>query len=128
MELETKKAGMLELQPVNQQALLDIILDMGGMEAIAAIAANTLNAIGGGNHKIVAGANRAMTYCLGWGVTNEPPPDAIATLEALGKPTNLPEIARANWLRYLVLADQEASDLITAVMKLTFEGMNGRSS
>jgi len=119
MELETQKAGMLELQPVNQQALLDIILDMGGLEAIAA------DSVSADNYKAITAGNRAMTYCMGWGVKNEPPPDAIATLDALGKPTDLPEIARANWLRYLVLTNQEASDLIAAVMKLTFEEING---
>ena len=119
MEFETQKAGMLELQAVNQQALLDIILDMGGLEAIAA------DSVSADNYKAITAGNRAMTYCMGWGVKNEPPPDAIATLDALGKPTDLPEIARANWLRYLVLTNQEASDLIAAVMKLTFEEMNG---
>ena len=114
MEFETKKAGMLELQPVNQQALLDIILDMGGMEAIAA------GSVSADNYKAFAAGNRAMTYCLGWGVMNEPPLEALETLEALCKPTNLPEIARANWLRYLVLTNQEATDIVAAVMKLTF--------
>ena len=114
MELETKNAGMLELQPVNQQALLDIMLEMGGVEALS-----NENFTPEGEKAILA-SNRMLTYCLGWGVKNAPPSDALATLEALGKPTNLPEIARANWLRYIALESAEMSELVAAVMKLTF--------
>jgi hypothetical protein len=114
MELETKRAGSLELQPVNQQALLDIMLEMGGVQALS-----TGNFTPQGEKAILA-SNRMLTYCLGWGVKSEPPPDAIATLEALGKPTNLPEIARANWLRYIALESAEMSELVARVMKLTF--------
>ena len=119
MELETKKAGVLELQAVNQQALLDIILEMGGIEAIAAEQFNPQSI------KVLSAGNRALTYCLGWGVKNTPPQEALDTLEALGKPTHLPEIARANWLRYLALTNEETSDAVAKLMKLTFEDMTG---
>jgi len=116
MEIETKKAGMLTLQPVNQQALLDIILEMGGAEAVAQKEYAPQDA------KAIGAANRMLTYCLGWGVVNAPSPDDLETLAALSKPIHLPEIARANWLRYLVLESDEASTLIAEVVKLTFGG------
>jgi hypothetical protein len=53
-------------------------------------------------------------------VAETPPPDALETLVALGKPAHLPEIARANWLRYLVLDDAESSEIVAGVMQLTF--------
>lgn len=114
MEFETKRAGLLELQPVNQQALLDIMLEMGGVQALSAESFTPQS------EKAILASNRMLTYCMGWGVKNAPPADAIATLEALGKPTNLPEIARANWLRYIALESAEMSELIALVMKLTF--------
>ncbi|MBU1743222.1 MAG: hypothetical protein KKC37_16935 [Proteobacteria bacterium] len=114
MEITTKKAGALILRPVNQQALLDIILDMGGMEA-AATPENLLS-----NPNAMPAANRMITYCAGWGVENDPPQSALDTLAALGKPVDLPEIARANWLRYMVLDNEECSELIRVVMAETF--------
>ena len=113
--METKKAGTLELQAVNQQALLDIILDIGGIEALTTQQYSDMG-------KALNGSNRMLTYCLGWGVVNDPPPDAIETLDALGKPTHIKELARANWLRYLALDNEESAELIAEVVKLTFGG------
>ena len=113
MELETKRAGVLELQPVNQQALLDIIVDLGGVEAVTTQNYADIP-------KAIAASNRMLTYCFGWGVANDPPAEALETLVALGKPVHLAPIARANWLRYLALDNDEASAIVTAVMKLTF--------
>ena len=115
MNLETQNAGPLELRAVNQQALLDIILEMGGLEAI------TAGNFGADTGKAVTAANRMLTYCMGWGVVNDPPADALETLAALGKPIHLPQIARANWLRYIVLTNEEGSALIAAIMQLTFD-------
>ena len=115
MQFETAQAGALTLQAVNQQALLDIVLDLGGLEALTdgKIPADAQAAMGA--------SNRMLTYAFGWGVTDNPPPDALETLTLLGKPTHLPAIARANWLRYLVLDNEEAAALLAAVVKLTFE-------
>jgi hypothetical protein len=113
--METKKAGELTLQPVNQQALLDIILDMGGIEALSSQNFSD-------TAKAISASNRMLTYCLGWGVVNDPPAEAIELLAALGKPTHLPQIARANWLRYIALESDEASTVLAEVMKLTFQG------
>jgi len=116
MELQTKKAGVLELQPVNQQALLDILIEMGGAENLVA------GEFDATDPKLITASNRALTYCLGWGVLTTPPDDALETLVALGKPTHLPEITRAAWLRYLALDDTEIQDVVAAVMKLSFGG------
>ena len=115
MQFITDKAGALTLQPVNRLALMDIIADAGGLEALTGG-----NASGNAQAAIQA-SNRMLTYAFGWGVVEVPDADALATLAALGKPTNLPEIARANWLRYLVLSEAEASALLAAVVKLTLE-------
>lgn len=117
--MQTQNAGVLELCAVNQQALLDIILDMGGLEAVSA------GNFTGDNGKAIAASNRMLTYCMGWGVTNDPPAEALETLSALGKPVHLPQIARANWLRYLVLTNAEATELIAEIMKLTFGEQDG---
>ena len=115
MQYKTEKAGALTLQAVNQQALLDIVLDLGGIEAL------TEGKISGEVQAAMSASNRMLTYAFGWGVVDEPPAEALETLAALGKPTHLPAIARANWLRYLVLSNAEASELLAAIVKLTFE-------
>lgn len=114
MQFETEKAGALTLQPVNQQALLDIIMEMGD---IAAIMEGRISTDASG---ALQASNRMLTYAFGWGVAEEPPAYALEILAALGKPTHLPEIARANWLRYLVLSNEEASALLAEIVKLTF--------
>lgn len=116
MQFETAKAGALTLQAVNQQALLDIIMEMGDIQDVMAGNVGTDDA-----GSAIAASNRMLTYAFGWGVVNVPPATALETLAALGKPTHLPEIARANWLRYLVLGNEEASALLAAVVKLTFK-------
>ncbi len=116
MQFETEKAGALTLRAVNQQALLDTIQEMGDIQEIMAgnISADVAT--------VLPASNRILTYVFGWGVVNAPPAAALETLAALGKPTHLPEIARANWLRYLVLSNEEASALLAAVITLAFAG------
>lgn len=118
MEFETKQAGTLKLQPVNQQALLDIMSDLKGVIQLAGEDVEQLQ--GSDTSEALVASNRLLTYCFGWGVQNDPPKNALETLAILNKPTHLPNIARANWLRYLVLDDDEAQDLMVAVIALTF--------
>jgi len=82
----------------------DQLLDMSGKAQFAALEAT----------------ERLFTYLAGWGVKDDPPEEELDTLAELGLPADKAHLARANWLRYLVLEDDdEASELIAAVMTLT---------
>ena len=123
MQFQTKKAGALTLQPVNRQAMLDIIVDLGGVDFLlrmqeADTPAQSLNK--DDVPALFQGSNRMLLYAFGWGVVDDPPADALETLALLGKPTHLKEIARANWLRYLVLDERESSALLAQIMALSF--------
>ena len=113
MQFETSKIGALTLQPVNQQALLDIMLEISGGDLAALESVTPTTAT-------LTASNRLLTYVLGWVVVETPTDADLATLAALGKRIDLPQIARANWLRYLVLSNTEASAIIAAVMGLSF--------
>jgi hypothetical protein len=79
-----------------------------------------LEASGKAQMKALEATERLFTYLAGWGVEDDPPEDDLETLAELGYPADKSHLARANWLRYLLLEnDDEVSDLIAAVMTLT---------
>ena len=114
---ETQKAGNITLRAVSQMALLDLLSGLGDIADLAAdpdaVAPTNLP-------QAVTASSSLLTYAFGWGVVEDPPAEALQTLTYLNKPTNLPEIARANWLRYLVLDSAEASAALAEIVKLTF--------
>lgn len=57
-----------------------------------------------------------MNYCIGWGVTDDPPEESLAELKLLGvDPENRRE-ARVKWLRILVLDQEDAGELMGRVL------------
>lgn len=50
--------------------------------------------------------DQLWTYCIGWGVVDDPPEDAMAELEMMGLVSPSPRLTRANWVRWLLLDDQ----------------------
>ena len=125
MQFKTEKAGALTLQPVNRQAMLDIIVDLGGVDFLLQLQGQSTPTADQELRALLQGSSRMLLYAFGWGVVDDPPADALETLALLGKPTHLQEIARANWLRYLVLTDAESSALLAAIMQLSFKSDNG---
>jgi len=113
--MDTKNAGELTLCAVNQQAILDLLIEMGGVERFDKGEFNPRDP------QTIVASNRLLTYTLGWGVVNTPPPEALEMLAALGKPTHLAPIARAHWLRYLALDETELTAVVAEVMRLTFK-------
>jgi hypothetical protein len=70
----------------------------------------------------IEATERLFTYLAGWGVEDDPPAEDLETLTGLGYPADKPHLARAHWLRYLVLEDEdEVSNLISAVMTVTMQ-------
>lgn len=117
MIFKTKKDVMLTLQRVNSQALLDFLVGMGLSEYQNAD--DVPEYVEFNKSEEIEQGNAMLTYCLGWGVLESPDASALATLKILKKETGLPEIARANWLRYLVLDEGEMSEVVNHIMTIS---------
>ena len=122
---ETKAGITLTLRAVKWTAAWHIIRKLGGPEALAN--PESIKALTGLAALRAADATEQLfNYVAGWGVADDPPPDALAELEAMDLvASGQPHLARANWLRFLVLADdEEASTLIARVLGLTWTQTN----
>ena len=121
MEELTLKSGMtLHLRPVKWTALWHILRQLGGPEMLEN-PDTLMNLKGGDMLKAADTTERLFNYCAGWGVSDDPPREAVEELEAMGlADLGKPHLARANWLRFIALADDdEISSLIGAVLALS---------
>lgn len=58
-------------------------------------------------------------YCIGWGVTDDPPEEALADLETLGiKPRSKRE-ARIRWLRLIELEQEDLGRLVGRILSMS---------
>ena len=117
-ELILKSGMTLHLRPVNWMALWGILRKFG-KDALSD-PDKLLKVEGDQALDMVEATDQLFNFCAGWGVSDDPPVEALAELEEMGfvKPGQ-PHLARANWLRFLVMEDdEEFSELIAAVMAL----------
>jgi len=57
-----------------------------------------------------------FNYCMAYGVTTNPPEEAVEELKSLGlAPRTLPAL-RATWLNYMVLEDTEEASLLAGIV------------
>ena len=120
-EFTTLGGIVLQLRPVNMDAVRNLILRLGGMQAftdpafLTSLTPDKLN-------EVVQVSDALFTYLLGWGVVNSPPSDVLPELAALGVPPEQPHLARAAWLRFNVLQDAtEGASLIASILKASQE-------
>ena len=117
-ELTLKSGTVLHLRPVNWMALWGILRKFG-KDALND-PDKLLKLEGEQALDMVEATDQLFNFCAGWGVSDDPPAEALAELEEMGfvKPGQ-PHLARANWLRFIVLEDdEEFSELIAGVMAL----------
>lgn len=117
--LELKSGRVLHLRPVRQAAIRHLLVQFGRDDLLDA-PEKLLQSSGKAQMKALEATERLFTYLAGWGVEDAPPAEDLEILAELGYPADKPHLARANWLRYLLLEDDdEVSDLIAAVMQIT---------
>ena len=119
MEELTLKSGMvLHLRPVEWMALWRILRKFG-KDALND-PDSLLKVKEDQEFDMMEATDQLFNFCAGWGVKDDPPAEALAELEEMGLANpGQPHLARANWLRFVVLEDdEEFSDLIAAVMAL----------
>ena len=129
MKITLENGMELEVQPVSQVALDEIIADLGGYELQSTLA--ELDDAGLRAHfatytstemaDYLAAQHRQMLYCFGWGVVDAPSEEAKQLLESLGHTSPLPQVQRARWLIYAAnLTRADKARIIGTVMAVTY--------
>ena len=129
MKITLSNATELELQPVSQVAIDEIITDLGGYDLQgrlsemddASLRTHFATYTKDEMAAYLAAQHRQMLYCFGWGVVDDPPPDALEALDILGRNHRVPQIQRAHWLIYAAdLTRADKAQIIGNVMALTY--------
>ena len=120
-ELTLKNGMTLHLRPVQWMALWRILRKFG-KDALND-PDSLLNVKEDQALDMMEATDQLFNFCAGWGVSDDPPAEALAELEEMGLANpGQPHLARANWLRFLVMEDdEEFSELIAAVMALAVQ-------
>ena len=113
---------VLEIQAVNSNILRGLLMEFGDPVALAKKGTAGLSMKKKLELSQVTG--KMFAYCAGWGVKTDPPNgEASELMDLVGAGTDKPHTRRADWIRYeLALDDNDLSDLMAAVMTLTFQG------
>lgn len=117
---ETQSGITLELQAVSQIGLEELLYRLGFYEArtIEDVQSKALKSKDVYNNAI----HQLFGFCCGFGVKTNPPEDRVEEMKGLGLMANSESVYRMNWLRWFVITDQqEAGQLVGAIMALTFE-------
>lgn len=95
----------LHVKAVTRYALWQFVQRLGGVDFIND--PTTLSRLPDDEQQAAKDTiDRLWTYCIGWGVADDPPEDALAELEMMGLISPSPRLTRANWVRWLLLDDQ----------------------
>lgn len=123
MNTFTLKSGtVLHLQPVRPAAVRHLLLQFGNVDMFENPEA-LLELKGKAQGKAIAATEKLYNYVAGWGVTDDPPDEALGELEAIGLDVGNERRARADWLRFLLIEDdEEMGELIGAVLILSKSG------
>lgn len=109
----------LKLRPVKPAPIRHLLLKMGGTDLLAN--PERLRELSTeGQIKAAEAFERLFTYLTGWGVENDPPPDAIENLGELDMASSSAQVTRANWIRFFLMEDDdEAAAIVAAVLALS---------
>jgi hypothetical protein len=120
---ETKAGRTLTLKPVKQTMLRALLHQFGGLRNIVDDPDRIRNLKGNARLRVAETGNQLFNYCAGFGVTTDPTEEEIDELAELGFRVDKPHLTRVKWLRLLLEDDEEAGELMTAVMLLTVQGV-----
>ena len=125
--LHTTKSGVeLEIIGGDRLALQDILVKAGLLDQLKgkmgadAVRGTVSRALERDTGRVVAAFQQLFNYCLGWCITTNPPQEAVEELDELGFGGRSERARRINWLRYLVLQDEnEAMEVLGLAMNET---------
>jgi len=109
----------LDLAPVKTAPIRHLLLKMGGADLLENPERlrdlDTKSKV-----KAAEAFERLFTYLTGWGVENDPPPEAIDELNELDMASSSKQVMRANWIRFFLMEDDtEAAAIVAAVLALS---------
>ncbi len=134
-EFETKDGLVLHLKPVSTGAIQSLL---GSNKAMLSLFVRT----GEADDKtrafdslsdeeqvaLLADLEPLFNYCIGWGVTDDPPPEAASELKMLGLTVNHRREARIRWLRILELDQEDMGRVMGRVLALSMAKAKGEST
>jgi len=126
--VETESGVRLDVIPVRKLPIQDLLYKLGVTERVAKgnasveeIQAAIINGSPTQQMQTAKAAMALFGYCMGYGVVNDPPAEAVEELRAMNLAPDNPRALRTTWLNYMVLEDgDEAGRLAGVIMALTF--------
>ncbi len=96
----------LELKPARMGPIRHLLVKMGGLDLL--VNPERLRSLDDEGKVRAAGVlEQLFTYLVGWGVKDDPPTDALDELSELGLLAKSKQTTRANWVRFLLLEDDD---------------------
>jgi hypothetical protein len=131
-EFVTKKGLTLHLKPVSTGAIQSMLGGSRTMLSLFVSSDEDVNAAydefdslsGEEQAALVADFEPLFNYCLGWGVTDDPPPEAADELKMLGLNISNRREARIKWLRILELDQEDMGTAMGRVLALSMAKTN----
>ena len=128
--ITTSNGTELEVKAVSPVALRNLLFGSGAFRRIAGMATRPQGEIvdeikqtlsSAEQLKLGADSMRLYNYVTAYGVSNEPPVEAIQQLQLMGFEVDETPIARMHWLQMFVLSGNDANILLSKVIELTFQ-------
>ena len=120
---ELKTGRVLSLRPVKATMLRHLLSKFGGLRNVLDDPKGIEKLTGAARFRALDAVDQIFNYCAGFGVVDDPTEEELDELAELGFRVDKPPLARVSWLRLLLDDDDEAGELMGAVMVLTLRGV-----
>ena len=121
----------LDVVPVSQVGLRNLMFGGGAMRKVfsGGVNGNTAEVMAKISEKLTQqeavqlgqDGVRLYNYVCSYGVTTDPPEDALEELAAIGYDLGNPRVARMRWLQLLVLDEEDSKNLLGEIIRITFK-------
>lgn len=127
--ITTSNGTELEVNAVSPVALRNLLFGSGAFRKMAHLASKSTTEVVAQIQqtltqdemlRLSAENTRLYNFICAYGVSTDPPEDALEQLQAMGFAVESPAIARMHWLQMLVLTDDDSKILLNEVIRLTF--------
>jgi len=115
---ELRTGQVLHLQPVKATMLRHLLSKFGGLRNVLDDPQGINKLTGSARFRALDAIDQIFNYCAGFGVEDNPTEEELDELAELGFRVDKPHLARVSWLRLLLEDDEEAGNLLGAVMLL----------
>jgi hypothetical protein len=124
--LELQKINTAVIEEINLKAFSDLLRDPRKSSEMAKLSRkgkmsdeDILSLFGSDIGAMAALGDKMFTYCVGWGVKNNPPEDDDELLSLLGAPQDKIYTRRAVWVRTLLVDSAEGNRLVAHIQAIS---------